>query len=89
MANIVKTEIYSVPSNRIKIFISEHDDRTFNGHVLYFKKIEHSTDRGFDVDIDLKSFIATGRDIVYQKCIDWVKENICEESEFRLEEVRP
>lgn len=89
MANIVKTKIYSVPSNQIKIYISEHDDGTFYGHVVYFKKITHSAAPGFDVDIDLEAFVASGEDIVYQSCIDWVEENICNKPEFKLQEVRP
>jgi len=88
MVNIVKTKIYSVSSNQIKIYISEHDDGTFHGHIVYFKKITHSADPGFDVDIDLKGFIASEKDTVYQSCIDWVEENICKEPEFKLQEVR-
>ena len=88
MVTIVTTKIYSVSSNQIKIYISEHDDGAFYGHVVYFKKINHSSDPSFDVDIDLKGFIASGEDMVYQSCIDWVEENISKEAEFKLQEVR-
>ena len=90
LKQIVKIDIYSIPSNRIKIILSEHDDGTFNGHVVDFGKGTPHKDVSFDVNTDFsEGFVDRVEKNIYQSCVAWAKNHLENKDKFRLIETHP
>jgi hypothetical protein len=89
MIKIIRTKIYSVSNPcGTKIYIAEHNNQIFYGSVLYFNKTNHLDDPGFDVNVQLESFIDIKEEMVYQRCIEWINKNFSKTHEIKLVDTR-
>jgi len=90
LQQIVKVDIYAIPSNRIRIIISEHDDGMFYGHVVNFGKSTPHNDVSFDINTEFSEwFVDQAEKNVYQSCVAWAKNHLQNKDKFSLSESYP
>ncbi|MDM1556114.1 hypothetical protein HX126_16230 [Chryseobacterium indologenes] len=85
-----KTYSLNFPGKKFSIYITNYDNTNYLGGVHYYTKEGEwsNTENLVSLDFKFEQFVDLGEQDVYNKCIDWVNNNLGNNYEINLSEVK-